>query len=217
MSPDKLALAIHTEGKGYLLSDPDKETPGVYCPATQAPELAFSRQEGWVTYYEVLQLFYNDTIHYPGWEGLEPGLDHWTVHDHAHGNVDTCYMSPYAYQGHYWLSYDDPMSVDVKVRYANQYNLKGAFVYTVESDDFIGLFGNEKYGILTAINKALEGGDGLTDSEIKGAAIENTNCAPDYPTCRVRLRPSSASNSGVHLTIHAWADMVILICIYLHF
>ena len=31
------------------------------------------------------------------------------------------------------------------------------YVYTVESDDFIGLFGNKKYCILTAIIKALEG------------------------------------------------------------
>ena len=67
------------------------------------------------------------------------------MHDHAHGNMDTCYMSQYAYQGQYWLSYEDPMSADVKARYANQYQLKGVFMHSVESDDFIGLFDNEKF------------------------------------------------------------------------
>ena len=214
VNPNQLSLGIHSEGKSYLLTDTAKEAPGVYCPAAQAPELPFSRQENWLTYYELLQLFYNDTIQYPGWDGLEPGLDHWTVYDHGHGNVDMCYMAPYAYQGPYWVSYEDPMSVDVKARYANHYGLKGAFIFTVQSDDFIGLFGQNKFGLLSAMNAALESETGLTDEEIHGAASENTNCAPDYPTCRERVHPTADTNSGVLVANLAWANAIIILSFY---
>ena len=91
------------------------------------------------------------------------------------------------------------MSADVKARYANQYQLKGVFMHSVESDDFIGLFGNEKFGLLSAINKALEIGDGLTENEIHGDAIENYDCGPDYPSCRPRLHPTSRPVSEIFL------------------
>ena len=209
--PEKVVLGIHAEGKSYILTDTSKEAPGVYCPAVGGPELTFSRREGWLTYYEVLQLFNNDTIDYPGWAGVEPGLDHWTVHDHAHGNVDMCYLTPYAYQGEYWISYEDQESVDVKARYANHYGLKGVFIFTVQSDDFIGQFGHEKYGLLSAMNKALVGGAGLTEAEIHGAASENKNCAPDYATCRERLTNSEEGlTSTIFLTIFIAYLLVII-------
>merc|ERR1711936_1427409 len=75
---------------------------GIYCPAESAsPNMTYSRQEGWMFYYEVLQFFYNDTLtdaELPThWPDLKPGLKHWTIYDSANGNQDGCYMAPYAY------------------------------------------------------------------------------------------------------------------------
>ena len=86
--------------------------------------------------------------------------------------------------------------MDVKTRYANHYGLKGAFIFTVQSDDFLGQFGHEKYGLLSSMNKALVSGLGLRRVETHGAASENKNCRPDYATCRERL----TTNSEEHIT-----------------
>ena len=181
---EKLSLGIHTEGKGFLLDDPSRETSGVYCPASQpSPNMTFSRQEGWLNYYEVLQFFYNETIEDPLWSDLEPGIENWNVYDHEHGNVDGCYLSPFAYQGKYWVSYDDENSVDVKARYANHYGLKGAFIWEVDTDNFMGMYGKEKFTILAAVSRAIESGEGLRDGEILGNANDNTDCSPTFPMC----------------------------------
>ena len=192
VSASQLNIGIHTGNKAFRLVGPAHGDPGVYCPAIQAPPLPFSQIEGWLTYYEVLQLLHNDTIQCDGWEGVEPGLDHWVVHDHDHGNIDKCYLAPYAYQGEFWISYEDPSSVGVKMRYANQYGLLGAFIYTIESDDFIGLFGQKKFGLLSAMNDGLESGDELSEDEIHGAAMENMVCGDDYARCRASLSPTQS-------------------------
>jgi hypothetical protein len=150
--------------------------------------MTYSRQEGWMFYYEVLQFYYNDTVadaELPGlWPDLKVGLEHWTVYDNENGNQDGCYLSPFAYQGRYWISYDDEFSVDLKVRYANHYNLKGAFVWDVDADNFRGLYGKKKYTILSAINDAVVGGKGLTGAEILGHGHENKGkCTPEAPMC----------------------------------
>ena len=87
------------------------------------------------------------------------------------------------YQGRYWVSYDDEDSVDVKTRYANHYGLKGAFVWEVDTDNFMGLYGKKPYNILAAINDAIVGGAGLEDHEILGAANDNKDKCNAAPFC----------------------------------
>jgi len=116
---------------------------------------------------------------------LQPGKESWTIYDKESGNWDGCYLSPYMYQGRYWISYDDEDSVDVKVRYANHYGLKGAFVWEVDTDNFRGLYGKKPYNILSAIADALVGGKGLETHEIHGAANENKGCMPQAPFCEL--------------------------------
>ena len=153
--------------------------------------MTYSRQEGWMFYYEVLQFFYNDTIpdaEIPThWPDLKPGLQHWTIYDSANGNQDGCYMAPYAYQNRYWISYDDEHSADLKARYANHYGLKGTFVWEVDTDNFRGLFeaqGFRRYTILATLNDAATSGQGLTGNEILGHAHENKGrCMPEAPMC----------------------------------
>jgi len=195
--PEKVVLGIHTEGKAWLLQDPATEEtcPGpecgavIYCPAISgSPNMTYSRQEGWMFYYEVLQFYYNDTQPDaelpPLWPDLKVGLEHWTIYDHEHNNVDNCYQAPFAYQGRYWISYDDEYSADIKTRYANHYNLLGCFVWEVDTDNFKGLYGKEKYTILAQINRSILGKEGLKPEEVLGHAIDNKGrCEPEFPMC----------------------------------
>lgn len=173
--PSKLSLGIHTEAKGFLLEKEDNN--GIYCPAKGSPNMTFSRQEGWLNYYEILQFFYNDTIEDPHYTSLKPGIENWNIF------TDGCYMAPYAYQDWFWVSWDDVVSVDLKTRYANHHQLKGAFVWEIDTDNFMGGWGEEKFTITSAIAKALISGKGLEDHEILGNANQNSQCSPQAPLC----------------------------------
>jgi len=186
---DKIVLGIHSESKGWILAN--NSDTGIYCPAYEgSPNMTYSRQEGWLNYYEVLQFWYNETIEDPRWSDLEPGKDKWSIYDHEHGNVDGCYLSPYMSQGRYWISYDDADSADVKTRYANHYGLKGAFIWEIDTDNFMGPIGpHEKYTILNAVHRAIVSGDGLAPHEILGAANDNLECSPKVPFCDAPFNP----------------------------
>jgi len=194
---EKISMGIHTESKGWVLANATDEASGIYCPAYEgSPNMTYSRQEGWLNYYEILQFWHNETVEDPRWEDLEVGRDKWTIYDHQNGKVDGCYLSPYMYQGRYWISYDDEESVDVKARFANHYNLKGAFIWEVDTDNFFGGYGKEKFNILAAVNRALVDGKGLEPNEILGAANDNANCSPQAPFCDyIPPRPACISNN----------------------
>ena len=191
----KISLGIHTEAKGWILETPnDDSLAGVHCPAPKgSPNMTYSRQEGRLNYYEVLQFWHNETIEDPLWSDLEPGKESWTIYDKEHGSWDGCYLSPYMYQGRYWVSYDDEDSVDVKVRYANHYGLKGAFVWEVDTDNFRGLYGKKAYNILHSINDALVCGAGLEEDEILGNANDNKDKCNPAPFCEINF-PACDSN-----------------------
>jgi len=181
--PEKIAMGIHTESKGWVLDDNNKT--GLYCPAYEpSPNVSFSRQEGWLFYYEILQFWHNETCEDPLWcDDLKVGKDHWTIHDKEHGDWDGCYLSPYMHQGRYWISYDDEDSVDVKMRYANHYGLRGGFVWEVDSDNFLGMYGKPSYNILRQLKTSLLSGETLLPEETLGYANENMDCSPQAPFC----------------------------------
>jgi len=194
--PEKISLGIHSESKGWILDN--NTANGIYCPAYEgSPNMTYSRQTGWLNYYEILQFWYNTTIEDPLWLDLEPGKDKWTIYDHTNGQVDGCYLSPYMYQGRYWISYDDQDSVDVKARYANQYGLKGAFIWEIDTDNFMGQIGPyEKYNILNSVNRAIISGKGLEDHEKLGVANDNINCSPQVPMCDPEWDPPKCTSNA---------------------
>ena len=179
--PEKIAMGIHTESKGWVLENNEKNS--LYCPGSASPNMTYSRQEGWLYYYEILQFWHNETMEDPFWNDVIPGRDSWTIYDKDAGNMDGCYLSPFMSQGKYWISYDDEYSVGVKTRYANQYGLRGAFVWEVDNDNFMGMYGKKPFTILSAIRDALVSGDLLEPHEILGNANDNMQCAPQAPFC----------------------------------
>jgi len=176
---DKMVLGLHSEGKSFILEDPERN--GIDCPSSAAPNMTFSQQEGWLAYYEVLQFFYNETIEDPLWADLKPGIEHWTI---VESNDNGCQFSPYAYQGKYWISYDDEKSINIKARYANHYGLKGSFIWEIDTDNFHGMFGKPKFNILQEINNVVLSGKGLEEHEL----FENVfpRCEPVVNSCNFK-------------------------------
>ncbi|KAH9513687.1 Oviduct-specific glycoprotein [Bulinus truncatus] len=65
-------------------------------------------------------------------------------------------QAPYAYSGDQWVGYDDVTSVKFKAeKMINGYGLAGAFVWSVELDDFNGYCGLGKYPLLRALNDVI--------------------------------------------------------------
>lgn len=161
---EKLAMGFAQYGRGMTLDN--NEENGLYCPAKDGiPAGPYTQQDGIWGYLEILQAFNNDTlINLPGATPHD-----WTV------VVDDCYDAPYAYNGPYWISYDDVDSVSLKAKYANLLGIAGCFGWSLETDDFAGLYHDQTYPLLRAVNAELAKGD-VYDPE-------NPKCEGTAPMC----------------------------------
>ncbi|CAD6997733.1 unnamed protein product [Ceratitis capitata] len=102
---------------------------------------------------------------------------------------DEVQLAPYAYMGQQWVSFDNPRSIGLKAQYAKDNNLGGVMVWSLESDDFRGICGGEKYPLLQTINRILFDGrtaTGLTQSVLNMAAESiQRPVAPGYAVAPV--------------------------------
>jgi chitinase len=172
---EKMVLGMPSYGRGFELIDPASN--GLYCKADRGfPMGPYTRQRGVLGYLEIRQLFVNDT--YTNLPGAVPG--DWTV------VVDDCYMAPYMYNDQYWMGYDDPESIAMKVRYANLRGLAGAMVWSLETDDFGGFYSDVKYPILERINQELAAGLTYDPMKVCGSA---PICDGPFPTAAPPMIP----------------------------
>jgi len=175
---EKLLMGFAQYGRGMTLST---EETGVYCPAKDGiPAGPYTQQDGIWGYLEILQAFNNDTlINLPGANPHD-----WTV------VVDDCYDAPYAYNGPYWISYDDVDSVALKTKYANFLNLAGSFGWSLETDDFEGRYFDQNYPLLRKVNEILASGETYDP--------ENPKCTGTAPMCDIG--PSTTTTTPVPTT-----------------
>lgn len=68
--------------------------------------------------------------------------DNWTI------VVDDCVMSPYMYQGKYWIGFDNENSLALKTQFANLKGLAGVALMTMEGDDFRGSYTGTPFPLL---------------------------------------------------------------------
>merc|ERR1719481_2542357 len=89
--------------------------------------------------------------------------------------VDDCYKTPYAFNGPYWIGYDDVESISLKAQYVNFLEVAGAMIWSKDTDDFSGLYSNQKYPLLRKINTEFRDGNKMDP--------ESPKCQGTAPMC----------------------------------
>ncbi|XP_065077234.1 chitotriosidase-1-like [Ochlerotatus camptorhynchus] len=84
----------------------------------------------------------------------------------------------YAVRGNQWLGFDDPTSVQFKLDYILQMDLGGAMVWSLESDDFLGVCHGKANILLDGIYSALNNG-----SQPPTTAATTSTTAADPGVC----------------------------------
>ncbi|KAH9488968.1 hypothetical protein Btru_061747 [Bulinus truncatus] len=87
---------------------------------------------------------------------------------------------PYAYGGDLWAGYEDRKSISIKAKNILKRDLAGAFVWSVEMDDFGGVCGEGHYPLLSTITESIGG------SSVARAAAGHPEFRPEQ-----RPRPSA--------------------------
>ncbi|CAH1954839.1 unnamed protein product [Acanthoscelides obtectus] len=130
--PQKLNLGVPFYGRSFTLSNPSNAALGapISGPGKPGP---YSKDSGSLGYDEIVKLQKQG-----GWTYV------W----------DDKQKVPHAYKGDQWVGYDDPRSLEGKVKYAKTKNLGGIMIWNIATDDFHGVSGR-KFPLLTAINKAI--------------------------------------------------------------
>jgi len=98
--------------------------------------------------------------------------------------VDGCVLAPYSYNGPYWIGYDDVDSIRLKAQWINSMNLGGAMVWSIESDDFAGDYGN-KYPIISEVKKIMNNGETLDPEYV----LHEDDMCETAPSCEVPIPP----------------------------
>jgi len=171
MDASKLVLGLPLYGRGFELVDPDNS--GLYCPTDAGiPWGPYTQQIGIWGYQEVLQAMYNETMNEQMPEAT-PGA--WEI------VVDSCYQAPYMHNGPYWIGYDDEASLAIKAEFANHLGIAGAFVWSIDTDDFNGDNSDEKFPLMKTINRALASG---------AEYVPSHPCTGSAPFCDLGIVPT---------------------------
>ncbi|XP_050419124.2 chitotriosidase-1 [Patella vulgata] len=134
MPKERLIVGLGTYGMSYTLKN--SAINGLGSPASSGGRPgSYTGEKGILAYFEICE-----NLRYKGWRSV------WIPEQ----------QSPYAYGGDQWVGYDDTKSIAIKARYIVQQGLGGAFVWSVEMDDFTGSCGEGLYPLLNTINKIIK-------------------------------------------------------------
>ncbi|XP_063595451.1 probable chitinase 2 [Penaeus indicus] len=135
--PEKLVLGVGFYGRTFNLQDPQDN--GIAAPTlTTALAGPYTKEEGFMGYNEICEK-----------QTTEKGL--WTL------VWQKTHQVPYMIRDNMWIGFDDPISISLKVAYAQKLGLGGVMAWAIDTDDFKGVCSDNrmKYPLLRAINKAL--------------------------------------------------------------
>ncbi|XP_013783368.1 probable chitinase 10 [Limulus polyphemus] len=132
----KLVLGTPFYGRSFTLSDPNNN--GIRAPVIGGGIAGpLTKEVGMLAYYEVCKKI---------------KLEAWTkVRDPSQA------IGPYAYRGDQWVGYDDPASLSRKARFVREEGYGGVMVWTVDFDDFRGMWNKVAFPLLRALHFGLFG------------------------------------------------------------
>ncbi|CDW54995.1 Acidic mammalian chitinase [Trichuris trichiura] len=139
MPKKQIIIGLPTYGRGWTLSDASKSYVGAPAQGSSTAT-EYLREAGVISYYEVCQK-------------LSSG---------AKRVWDEESKTPYVVQGNQWFSYDDVESLTAKINWIKQEKYGGAFVWTLDYDDFLGSFcsqhNGKKYPLISLMQEMLGNG-----------------------------------------------------------
>ena len=153
--PEKTNLGIPLYGRAFLLKNSVNNNMG-----DEARASAFSgpitREEGFLGYNEICSM-------------LTSPESQWSL------VWEKCHQAPYMFNDNKWVSYDNERSIRLKADFAWAKKLGGVMVWSIETDDFKGLCGDEKYPMMRALNNALvmKSKNIESDEEVDECTLEN--------------------------------------------
>ncbi|XP_036356980.1 chitotriosidase-1 [Octopus sinensis] len=142
MPRDRLIVGIATYGMSFTLANP--AVNGIRAPAVRSNVSADrggrpgpqTNEAGILSFYEICTYQ----------KGPNPWRRIW-LND---------MKVPYAYGGDQWVGYDDLESITYKANYIVNNNLGGAFLWSVEMDDFNNVCGYGRYPLIMKIDEILK-------------------------------------------------------------
>uniref|UniRef100_V5GVS8 Chitotriosidase n=2 Tax=Anoplophora glabripennis TaxID=217634 RepID=V5GVS8_ANOGL len=129
----KMILGIPSYGRNYVLENENKHDIGDPVLNAGLPG-DYTSEDGFLAYYEVMQIV-NDQFLFM--ESVE---------------IDG---TNYAYGSGEWITYETEATVRTKAQYAIDEGLGGIMMWSVDTDDFQGLYG-KKFPLLSAINDVIK-------------------------------------------------------------
>ncbi|KAH8314347.1 chitinase-3-like protein 1 [Drosophila kikkawai] len=163
----KLVLGVPFYGRTFTLATGDGHEPG-------SPHIGkgiagkYSREPGVLGYNELCE---------------QMGEEEWTQ------KWESVQQVPYAYRQRQWVGYEDMRSLSLKAQFVMQHQLGGIMIWSLESDDFRGTCGQQRYPLLHEINRVLFGSGtptGLTAESNEDQPSEVFSCSADTPLGYVR-------------------------------
>ncbi|KAJ0037002.1 hypothetical protein NQD34_005679 [Periophthalmus magnuspinnatus] len=155
---EKLNMGFATYGRAFHLTSQSSQ---VGAPANGPARAGkYTREAGFWSYYEICPFLQGATVQ--------------IIQDQK---------VPYATKQNEWVGYDNKNSFQTKVQYLKEKAFGGAFVWTLDLDDFSGQFcGQGAYALISILRSLLISG--------------TTNPAPTLPSARPPVRPTFAPPTG---------------------
>ncbi|KAM4570582.1 acidic mammalian chitinase-like [Fundulus diaphanus] len=127
---EKLLVGFPTYGRTFRISS---AATGVGAPASgPASAGPYTREGGIFSYYEICTF-------------LDGASAHWVDEQKV----------PYAFKGNEWVGFDNKRSYEIKAQYVKDNNYGGAFVWSLDLDDFAGHFCGKGNYTLTGYLRSL--------------------------------------------------------------
>uniref|UniRef100_A0AAY4E8E2 Acidic mammalian chitinase n=1 Tax=Denticeps clupeoides TaxID=299321 RepID=A0AAY4E8E2_9TELE len=161
---EKLRMGFATYGRTFRLSSANT---GVGAPASGAASAGtYTREAGFWSYYEVCTFLQGATVQWISDQKV-----------------------PYATKDGEWVGFDSKMSYEAKVQYLKDNNFGGAFVWSLDLDDFTGQFcGQGSYPLIYHLHN-------LLNTTLPALPASTTTTKPQVPTKTQTSAPKVSSKT----------------------